>query len=80
MNAVSASVNPDDFRASILFKALELAMADDKDGLIEKFRGIYAFKVKNGPGGAEGMWVINAKTGTGSVEYNSKGDFLPVTS
>lgn len=52
-----------------------MAMADDKDGLIEKFRGIYAFKVKNGPSGAEGMWVINAKTGKGSIEFNSKGDF-----
>lgn len=75
LNAVSATANPDDFKASILFKALEMAMADDKDNLIEKFRGIYAFKVKNGPGGAEGYWVINAKTGSGSVEFNGKGNF-----
>lgn len=72
LNTVSASANPDDFKASILFKALELAMADDKDNLIEKFRGTYGFKVKNGPGGAEGFWLINAKTGKGSVDFNSK--------
>lgn len=44
-------------------------MQDDKDNLIEKVRGIYGFKVTNGPDGAEGYWVINAKTGKGSVAY-----------
>ena len=67
------SVDPDDFKASILFKALEAAMQTDDDNLIEKVRGVYAFKVKNGPNGKEGYWIINAKTGKGSVEFNGKG-------
>ncbi|XP_019874929.1 sterol carrier protein 2 [Aethina tumida] len=52
-------------------KILEQAMQEDQDNLIEKHRGIYGFKVtkKNGD---EGYWVINAKTGKGSVEFNSK--------
>lgn len=33
-------------------------------------RGIYGFRVTNGPDGAEGYWVVNAKTGRGSVTYN----------
>lgn len=48
-------------------------MQDDKDNLIERVRGIYGFKVRNGPGGKEGYWVINAKVGKGKVEFNGKG-------
>lgn len=68
----SADVDPDDFKASILFKALEAAMQTDDDNLIERVRGVYAFKVRNGPQGKEGYWIINAKTGKGSIEFNGK--------
>lgn len=60
---------PDGFLVTPYMKLLEEAMQDDKDNLIEKVRGIYGFKVTNGPDGAEGYWVINAKTGKGSVAY-----------
>ncbi|KAJ8669291.1 hypothetical protein QAD02_000550 [Eretmocerus hayati] len=63
--------SPDGFKANVLFKALEIAMSEDQDGLVDRVRGIYGFKVINGPGGATGYWVVNAKTGKGSVEYNS---------
>lgn len=72
-NPCSAATDPKGFKAHVLFKAIEAAMHDDTDNLIDKVRGIYAFKVKNGPGGAEGYWIINAKTGKGSVEFNGKG-------
>lgn len=68
----NADVDPDDFKASILFKALEAAMQTDEDNLIQRVRGVYAFKVRNGPNGKEGYWIINAKTGKGSVEFNGK--------
>ncbi|KAK0088414.1 hypothetical protein PV325_012078 [Microctonus aethiopoides] len=71
-NLVNATVSPDNFQANKVFKIFEVAMKDDKDGLIDKFRGVYGFKIINGPGGAEGYWIINAKTGQGSVEYNGK--------
>ena len=48
-------------------------MQTDEDNLVERVRGVYAFKVRNGPNGKEGYWVINAKTGKGSVEFNGKG-------
>ena len=73
LHYTNAGVNPDDFKASILFKALEAAMQTDEDSLIERVRGVYAFKVRNGPNGKEGYWVVNAKTGKGSVEFNGKG-------
>ncbi|XP_011296998.1 non-specific lipid-transfer protein [Fopius arisanus] len=71
-NFVSAATSPDQFRANAVFKVFEVAMKEDEDNLIEKFRGIYGFKIINGPGGAEGYWIINAKTGKGSVEFNGK--------
>ncbi|EEB10353.1 Nonspecific lipid-transfer protein, putative [Pediculus humanus corporis] len=70
--AASASARPEDFKANKLFLALEKAMKEDSDNLIEKVRGIFAIKVKNGAGGKDGYWVINAKTGKGSVEFNGK--------
>ncbi|XP_066589258.1 sterol carrier protein 2 [Prorops nasuta] len=69
---VAKSDDPDIFKANILFKTLEIAMQEDEDNLIEKARAIYGFKVIDGPGGAEGYWVVNAKHGKGKVEFNGK--------
>lgn len=68
----SNNTDQDDFKANMLFKALEIAMEEDADGMIEKVRGVYGFKVINGPGGKEGYWVVDARTGRGSVEFNGK--------
>nr|QDP42312.1 sterol carrier protein [Ectropis grisescens] len=62
--------SPEDFKVYKYMKILEEAMESDADNLIEKVRGIYGFKVRNGPNGAEGYWVINAKEGKGKVTYN----------
>lgn len=69
---VSVHANPEVFQANVLFKTLEIAMQEDEDGLIDRVRGVYGFKVTNGPGGAEGYWTVDAKTGKGKVEYNGK--------
>lgn len=60
------------FLVSPYLKVLEQAMQEDQDNLIEKVRGIYGFKVTHGPNGATGYWVIDAKTGKGSVIFNGK--------
>lgn len=39
--------------------------------IVKKVKGVYAFKVKNGPGGKEGSWVVDVKNGNGSVKYGS---------
>lgn len=64
--------NPENFKVYKYMKILEEAMKTDEDQLIEKVRGVYGFKVRNGPNGDEGYWVINAKEGKGSVKYNGK--------
>ncbi|KAJ2940388.1 hypothetical protein O0L34_g65 [Tuta absoluta] len=66
-NPVAALASPDDFKVTEYMKILEDAMANDTDGLIEKVRGIYGFKVKGAKG--EGYWVINAKEGKGKVTW-----------
>lgn len=71
-NNVAASADPSKFKAYTLLQALGVAMQEDTDGFIEGVRGIYGLKVINGPNGAEGFWVINAKVGKGKVEYNGK--------
>lgn len=71
-NLVKAAVSPDGFKAHAVFKVFEVAMKEDEDGLIDKFRGVYGFTIINGPNGAEGYWIIDAKTGKGSVEFNGK--------
>lgn len=72
-NQVAAIANsPEDFKVYKYMQFLEQAMQDDEDKLVEKVRGIYGFRVRNGPNGAEGYWVINAKEGKGKVTYNGK--------
>lgn len=63
----------DGFIVTPYIKLLEQAMHEDQEGLIEKVRGIYGFKVTHGPEGAEGFWIINAKKGKGEITYNGSG-------
>ncbi|XP_078042390.1 sterol carrier protein X-related thiolase [Augochlora pura] len=66
-NNVSGRANPDSFQANALFKVLEIAMQEDEDGLIDRVRGVYGFKVTKGS--EEGIWIVDAKNGKGKVEY-----------
>lgn len=52
-------------------KILYDQMQGDTENLIERVRGVYGFKVRKS-NGDEGYWVINAKTGKGTIEYNGK--------
>lgn len=38
---------------------------------VKKIGGIFAFKVKDGPGGKEATWIVDVKNGKGSVAVNS---------
>lgn len=78
LNAISGYVeDPSCFKVGPLFKILEEAMREDQDNLIENVRGIYCFKVKNTKN-QEGMWIINAKVGKGSVTYRGKGNVFEI--
>lgn len=67
-----SAASTEGFKVHKYMMVLEQLMRDDEDKLIEKVRGIYGFRVRNGPGGAEAYWVINAKVGKGSVQLNGK--------
>lgn len=64
--------DPTIFKVHKVFKILEEAMLDDKEDHIEKVRGVYCFKVTNNDG-KEGMWIIDAKNGKGSVTFYGTG-------
>lgn len=64
--------DPTVFKVHKVFKILEEAMFEDKENLIERVRGIYCFKVTNSSG-KEGMWIIDAKNGKGSVTFYGTG-------
>lgn len=64
--------DPTIFKVYKIFKILEEAMLDDKENIIERVRGIYCFKVMNTQG-QEGMWIIDAKNGKGSITFYGTG-------
>lgn len=64
--------DPTVFKVHKVFKILEEAMLDDKENVIERVRGIYCFKVINSSG-QEGMWIIDAKNGKGSITFYGTG-------
>ncbi|XP_026676753.1 non-specific lipid-transfer protein-like [Diaphorina citri] len=68
--ASNIAEDPSIFKCHNMFKLLESAMNDDDDNLVEGFRGVYAFEVRNGPGGKSGRWIINTSTGKGKITYN----------
>lgn len=71
LHNVSTANDESGFKVAPYLKILQQAMVEDKDNLIEKVRGIYGFKVKKA-NGEMGFWVIDAKSGKGSVEFNGK--------
>lgn len=71
-NGNEFSSNGEGFLVTPYLRVLEIAMQEDQDNLIDRVRGIYGFRVTHGPNGATGYWIINAKTGKGSVTYNGK--------
>ena len=62
-----------DFRSNNIFNQIEALLAEDGTALVGRVKGIYLFKVKGGPNGAEGKWILDAKNGSGSVEWEGQG-------
>ena len=66
----------DHFRSKEIFDKIEALLADDGAAMVAKVKGVYLFRVKAGKDGAEGAWILDAKNGSGAVEFNGKGDVL----
>lgn len=71
LRKIKATAAESDFEAAKYLHILRDAMETDKENLIEKVRGVYGFRVKKSDGKV-GYWVINAKVGKGSIEYDGK--------
>lgn len=41
------------------------------DAYVKKIGGVFAFKVKDGPGGKEAMWFVDVKNGKGCVHNDT---------
>uniref|UniRef100_A0A8D2M7T3 Sterol carrier protein 2 n=1 Tax=Zonotrichia albicollis TaxID=44394 RepID=A0A8D2M7T3_ZONAL len=66
---VSAAV--DGFKAHLVFKEIEKKLQEEGEQFVKKIGGVFAFKVKDGPGGKEATWIVDVKNGKGSVAVNS---------
>ncbi|KAF4797199.1 Non-specific lipid-transfer protein [Turdus rufiventris] len=69
--AVPLSAAVDGFKAQLVFKEIEKKLQEEGEQFVKKIGGIFAFKVKDGPGGKEATWVVDVKNGKGSVAVNS---------
>jgi sterol carrier protein 2 len=45
----------------------------DGEALVNKVKGVFAFKVKD-VNGNEGVWLVDAKNGKGSVQFGGTGE------
>ncbi|TMS09524.1 Non-specific lipid-transfer protein [Larimichthys crocea] len=55
------------FKAYSVFKEIENHLHEEGEKLVKKIGGVFAFKVKDGPGGKEATWIVDVKNGKGSV-------------
>ncbi|RMC08691.1 hypothetical protein DUI87_14939 [Hirundo rustica rustica] len=69
--AVPLSAAVDGFKAHLVFKEIEKKLQEEGEQFVKKIGGIFAFKVKDGPGGKEATWIVDVKNGKGSVALNS---------
>ncbi|KAL3869512.1 hypothetical protein ACJMK2_042183 [Sinanodonta woodiana] len=63
------------FKSAPVFEEIKKALEKDGANLVNKIKGVFCFKVK-GADGKEGIWIVDAKNGTGSVTFGgpAKGD------
>lgn len=59
------------FKAHPVFKEIEKQLHEEGEQLVKKIGGVFAFKVKDGPGGKEATWVVDVKNGKGSVSNDA---------
>ncbi|KAF5284783.1 hypothetical protein FQA39_LY04508 [Lamprigera yunnana] len=70
LRTVSATNNDAGFTVTPYFKILEQVMLLDEENIVDKFRGIFGFKVQKKTGEV-GYWIINTKSGKGTIEFNN---------
>ncbi|XP_054021290.1 sterol carrier protein 2 [Dryobates pubescens] len=71
ITAMPLSAALDGFKSHLVFKEIEKKLQEEGEQFVKKIGGIFAFKIKDGPGGKEATWVVDVKNGKGSVAANS---------
>ncbi|XP_060087815.1 sterol carrier protein 2 [Heteronotia binoei] len=71
IQAIPTNAAVDGFKASLVFKEIEKKLQEEGEQFVKKIGGIFAFKVKDGPGGKEATWIVDVKNGKGCVDVNS---------
>ncbi|XP_030631662.1 sterol carrier protein 2 [Chanos chanos] len=56
------------FKSYAVFKEIENQLKEGGEQFVKKIGGVFAFKVKDGPGGKEAVWNVDVKNGKGSVD------------
>ncbi|XP_050757141.1 sterol carrier protein 2 isoform X4 [Gymnogyps californianus] len=69
--AVPLSAAVDGFKSHLVFKEIEKKLQEEGEQFVKKIGGVFAFKVKDGPGGKEATWIVDVKNGKGSVAIDS---------
>ncbi|XP_076846253.1 sterol carrier protein 2b isoform X2 [Brachyhypopomus gauderio] len=67
----SASTGLEGFKVHAVFQEIAKKLEEEGEQFVKKIGGVFAFKVKDGPGGGEAMWVVDVKEGKGSVNNDS---------
>jgi sterol carrier protein 2 len=60
-----------DFKSKAVFDLIEQQLTSNGADYVKKINGIFCFKLKSGD--KEGVWVVDAKNGSGSVSFNPAG-------
>uniref|UniRef100_A0ABM5G7U6 Sterol carrier protein 2 n=1 Tax=Pogona vitticeps TaxID=103695 RepID=A0ABM5G7U6_9SAUR len=71
IQAVPTKAAVEGFKADLVFKEIEKKLQEEGEQYVKKIGGIFAFKVKDGPGGKEATWIVDVKNGKGCVDFNS---------
>ncbi|KAI4890307.1 hypothetical protein NFI96_017726, partial [Prochilodus magdalenae] len=66
-----AAAGLEGFKSYTVFKEIEKRLDEEGESFVKKIGGVFAFKVKDGPGGKEALWVVDVKNGKGSVGHDS---------
>uniref|UniRef100_A0A9J8A0P9 SCP2 domain-containing protein n=1 Tax=Cyprinus carpio carpio TaxID=630221 RepID=A0A9J8A0P9_CYPCA len=68
----SSSSGLEDFKAHAVFQEISKKLHEDGEQFVKKIGGVFAFKVKDGPGGKEAIWIVDVKNGKGSVDNDAE--------
>ncbi|XP_031458555.1 non-specific lipid-transfer protein [Phasianus colchicus] len=71
LTAVPLSAAVDGFKSHLVFKEIEKKLQEEGEQFVKKIGGVFAFKIKDGPGGKEATWIVDVKNGKGSVAVNA---------